>query len=455
MLPSLDNAREGFLCPQCHQDMSSMESLQLHFQTVHMKQSSSTTKGSSFLSFAKQKIKNVQENLKKPTESLKPYAQYFSFTSNDLNFKQQYMGYIRSHNESFTGIRKHKHDEMFKKASELLLRVDLLTMTNEHVPPNGNSKERRKYEQGIVSWMEDTVSSVCVSCSKSFGLSRRKHHCRLDGHVICQQCSQLFSFSLARNILDLNTPSSSTNNSIKFQKLTNVTSIISPTNVNNGSNDQYLRICLPCTQIIQQHFNQIRYKHIPTDEIFTLYEKIIQALNEYTNNHPTYSAIVDSLLNGDTKYHIMDAKRTYRDLSIHYEKIDSTSKLILKLADNDKTSDNRYAILCRNIRTYSLQSLQNFAISTKRIPTEDDIKRACDEKKRLENERMAQFASTIPGLSGYGSGIPVKLEPFVHQYYQVTQFLEQAKLDGRREDIESLEMNLKELERAINAIQHK
>ncbi|CAF4275229.1 unnamed protein product, partial [Adineta steineri] len=183
--------------------------------------------------------------------------------------------------------------------------------------------------------------------------------------------------------------------------------------------------------------------------------KIIQALNEYTNNHPTYSAIVDSLLNGDTKYQIMDAKRTYRDLSIHYEKIDSTSKLILKLADNDKTSDNRYAILCRNIRTYSLQSLQNFAISTKRIPTEDDIKRACDEKKRLENERMAQFASTIPGLSSYVSGIPVKLEPFVHQYYQVTQFLEQAKLDGRHEDIESLEMNLKELERAINAIQHK
>jgi hypothetical protein len=45
MLQSIDNAREGFLCPQCHQDMSNMEMLQIHFQNVHMKQPSATTKG--------------------------------------------------------------------------------------------------------------------------------------------------------------------------------------------------------------------------------------------------------------------------------------------------------------------------------------------------------------------------------------------------------------------------
>jgi hypothetical protein len=38
MLQTIDTTREGFLCPQCHQDMSNMEMLQLHFQTVHMKQ---------------------------------------------------------------------------------------------------------------------------------------------------------------------------------------------------------------------------------------------------------------------------------------------------------------------------------------------------------------------------------------------------------------------------------
>jgi hypothetical protein len=38
MLQTIDTTHEGFLCPQCHQDMSNMEMLQLHFQTVHMKQ---------------------------------------------------------------------------------------------------------------------------------------------------------------------------------------------------------------------------------------------------------------------------------------------------------------------------------------------------------------------------------------------------------------------------------
>lgn len=45
MLQTVGDVREGFICPQCHQDMSTMEMLQLHFQDVHMKQPSSTVKG--------------------------------------------------------------------------------------------------------------------------------------------------------------------------------------------------------------------------------------------------------------------------------------------------------------------------------------------------------------------------------------------------------------------------
>ena len=45
MLARVDNLREGFLCPQCHQDMSSMEMLQRHFQNVHMNPSPISPKG--------------------------------------------------------------------------------------------------------------------------------------------------------------------------------------------------------------------------------------------------------------------------------------------------------------------------------------------------------------------------------------------------------------------------
>lgn len=44
MLQTLDTVREGFICPQCHQDMSNMETLQIHFENVHLKQSSTVAK---------------------------------------------------------------------------------------------------------------------------------------------------------------------------------------------------------------------------------------------------------------------------------------------------------------------------------------------------------------------------------------------------------------------------
>ncbi len=45
MLQSIGDVREGFICPECHQDMSTSEMLHVHFEDVHMKPSSSTVKG--------------------------------------------------------------------------------------------------------------------------------------------------------------------------------------------------------------------------------------------------------------------------------------------------------------------------------------------------------------------------------------------------------------------------
>ena len=55
-----------------------------------------------------------------------------------------------------------------------------------------------EYEQKIVAWADDSLVSVCFSCTKPFGFSRRKHHCRLDGFVVCNPCSHFLLFSVAR-----------------------------------------------------------------------------------------------------------------------------------------------------------------------------------------------------------------------------------------------------------------
>ncbi|CAF4237172.1 unnamed protein product, partial [Rotaria sordida] len=147
-------------------------------------------------------------------------------------------------------------------------------------------------------------------------------------------------------------------------------------------------------------------------------------------------------------------------LSVSYEKIDSISKQIVILADkysnineNDITSKNRYPTLCRNIRTYSIQVLQNFSVSTKRVPSEDDIKQARNEKqKRLDNERMIKIFLNIPGINHNSLEISEELEPFIQQYYQITQFIEQAKIAGRDDEVKLLELNLQELTQAISIL---
>ena len=113
----------------------------------------------------------------------------------------------------------------------------------------------------------------------------------------------------------------------------------------------------------------------------------------------------------------------------------------------------RYAALCRNVRSYSTQMMQNFSISTRRLPTEDDLRRIREEKKQYEDKQMMECAAKILGMNYNLTEIPPELEPFVQQYYRVRQFLEEARLAGHLDEVQSLEMNLKELEQAIRMVE--
>lgn len=101
-------------------------------------------------SFAKQKIKSVQDNFTTlPTEQINNYAQFFSYEQNDyttVNQKQQ-SGFVCSYNDKFKKLRKEKHDQISMETIRLLLRLEQLTSTNENVPKNANTKERRSKQK--------------------------------------------------------------------------------------------------------------------------------------------------------------------------------------------------------------------------------------------------------------------------------------------------------------------
>ncbi|KAL3672174.1 hypothetical protein V7S43_002837 [Phytophthora oleae] len=45
------------------------------------------------------------------------------------------------------------------------------------------------HPEAAANWVPDTASSRCQICLSAFTLTRRRHHCRLCGHLVCANCS--------------------------------------------------------------------------------------------------------------------------------------------------------------------------------------------------------------------------------------------------------------------------
>lgn len=52
--------------------------------------------------------------------------------------------------------------------------------------PRGSDSSARS----LMNWVPDSHSKTCQSCATSFRLTRRRHHCRLCGILVCGSCSQ-------------------------------------------------------------------------------------------------------------------------------------------------------------------------------------------------------------------------------------------------------------------------
>ncbi len=64
---------------------------------------------------------------------------------------------------------------------------------------SGSAAMKRKAAQkALVPWAEDKDVPICPICAAPFNLlTRRKHHCRLCGFVMCADCSNFLSESAA------------------------------------------------------------------------------------------------------------------------------------------------------------------------------------------------------------------------------------------------------------------
>lgn len=101
----------------------------------------------------------------------------------------------KSHFAELKKIRSSRVDRFATETNRLIVRLDRLL---ENMPADAG--KRRDHEQNIVPWIDEDLVKLCPTCAKSFNIARRKHHCRLCGSVMCQDCSQFLDFNFCRRL---------------------------------------------------------------------------------------------------------------------------------------------------------------------------------------------------------------------------------------------------------------
>lgn len=215
--------KEGFLCAICKQDFPGPDELISHFVTHENDQ--------------------VEEH-----ESTKPV---------------QTIGASRCHYSKLKQVRDKRVERYEIETSKLLIRLNKLTTD---VP--AEESRRREKDQSIVLWINDQDVRLCPSCAKSFNLTRRKHHCRLCGTVLCYNCSYFIDFDQARKLIDpsaaLETsysedPKQSANNSLlnglRFRR-GSTSSLLSV--MSSGEKPNAIRACYDCNVLMDRRNDQIK-----------------------------------------------------------------------------------------------------------------------------------------------------------------------------------------------------
>ncbi|RNA41431.1 rabenosyn-5-like [Brachionus plicatilis] len=270
---------EGFLCPECQQDMSTIELLQAHFELVH----SSRAKKANAALPNHQSDSKLSQNAQSVASS-KFLKQFFNSDQND--------GYFKSHTDQFKKFRDNTIGRYVVQTNKLLITLDKMISVDSTVLSDDSKREN--HFKSIVEWVSDKDVQLCPNCAKTFGLITRKHHCRLCGAIMCNKCSKFISFKHAKLLTDPDIFIKAQNKpeeiEFKLKRSDSITSINSyffkstqsagdgPNQKSISSFDQmHLRLCLNCGLILEKKYN-IQKDKIIRPEFASLYD-----INFYLN----------------------------------------------------------------------------------------------------------------------------------------------------------------------------
>eukprot|EP00090_Calanus_glacialis_P046327 TRINITY_DN9050_c0_g1_i1.p1 TRINITY_DN9050_c0_g1~~TRINITY_DN9050_c0_g1_i1.p1 ORF type:complete len:592 (-),score=219.64 TRINITY_DN9050_c0_g1_i1:173-1948(-) len=416
---------EGFLCPLCMKDLGDVIQLQVHFEESHSKEDQAFVQSlKDLFGKAKKRILSDEEaisTLTPPKLKLAPSYDNIHPVSGirlDIYQTDKDPGSVsRGHFADFKKIRSSRVDRYATETNRLIVRLDKLL---ENMPTDAS--KRRDHERHVVPWIDEDLVKLCPTCARGFNIARRKHHCRLCGSVMCQDCSQFVDFNFCRRLINPSTLSSykqvdrqgwSVNSTsrhdsrsvgsparssiFKLRRSGSRESVGSVMSIVDGRGKEEFRSCGYCKSLLSHRENIIE---LATAQpiISQFYDK----LRDYTamgeEMSPKYVSMYESLTQGETSYHSSDAKLLRVKLLKVAENIDMMSKKIQALGLDTLPEGSaggalpRRFMLQNQIRRASVNFIKETLVGLPSLPSDDELlvlqeKRKEEISKKVEEER--------------------------------------------------------------------
>jgi rabenosyn-5 len=199
-----DVIREGFLCPRCKRDFGSPQELLAHASECNFIEPVEISEESSW------RPSNASSSIFEEYQAMRMRREDVPINRLTEQFKKERFGCARR-----TTLETNR---LFCRLERLVV-----TVSRDSSPNNSGIVQSRSYnvltnafakfgvglpkeksEERVCDWLPDAERPYCGRCRSRFSFQRRKHHCRLCGEVICEDCSLFLTCSEAKCLVAIN-----------------------------------------------------------------------------------------------------------------------------------------------------------------------------------------------------------------------------------------------------------